>query len=198
MNRRFAVPFDPEFFARREAAGESTSPLDAFRHAFASRHWEGAESPSGPGSSLDQTAVIRREIPRLLSRLGVRRLLDVPCGDFHWMSTVDLGDVAYIGGDLLPELVEANVRQHAAPRREFRVVDLLSAELPHADLVLCRDCLVHLSFADAQRALANITRSGARWLLTTTFPAQDANEEHRDGRLAPPRLHEGAVSLAGA
>lgn len=184
-DRRHAVPFDPEYFARRVAAGESVSPLDAFRHAYATRHWEGAESPSGPGSSLDQTTAIRRLIPPLLSRLGVRRLLDLPCGDFHWLSTVDLGDVAYVGGDLLPELIEANERTHHAPRREFRVLDLLRSELPTADLVLCRDCLVHLSHADIGQAMRNIQSSGATWLLTTTFPAQGVNEDITTGDWRP-------------
>lgn len=184
-DRRHAVPFDPEYFARRAATGEPCTPLDAFRHAYAARHWEGAESPSGPGSSLDQTAVVRRLLPRLLSRLGVQRLLDLPCGDFHWMSTVDLGDVTYIGGDLLPELIEANERQHHAPHRAFRVLDLLRSELPIVDLVLCRDCLVHLSFADIERAVGNIRASGATWLLTTSFPAQAVNEDITTGDWRP-------------
>ncbi|MBC7895817.1 MAG: class I SAM-dependent methyltransferase [Cytophagaceae bacterium] len=184
-DRRYAVPFDPEYFARRAAAGEPDTPLDAFRHAYASRHWEGAESPSGPGSSLDQTAVVRRRLPQLLSRLGVQRLLDLPCGDFHWMSTVDLGEVSYIGGDLLPELIEANDRQHRAPRRAFRVLDLLRSELPIVDLVLCRDCLVHFAFADIERAVGNIRASGAAWLLTTSFPAQGVNEDITTGDWRP-------------
>jgi hypothetical protein len=184
-DRRHAVPFDPEYFARRVAAGEALSPVDAFRHAYSTRHWEGAESPSGPGSSLDQTVAIRRQLPPLLARLGVQRLLDLPCGDFHWMSTVDLGDVSYVGGDLLPELIESNQRKHPAPRRVFRVLDLLQSDLPVVDLVLCRDCLVHLSFADIARAIHNIRCSGATWLLTTTFPAQGANEDIVTGDWRP-------------
>lgn len=112
-------------------------------------------------------------------------MLDLPCGDFHWMSTVDLGDVSYIGGDLLPELIEANEWQHHAPRRVFRVLDLLRSDLPVTDLVLCRDCLVHLSFADIARAVRNIRCSGAMWLLTTTFPAQGVNEDIVTGDWRP-------------
>ena len=188
MNRRFAVPFDPEYFRRRADAGEDVTAIDAFRHALTSNHWAGAESPSGPGASFQQTAAIRNALPELVRRLGVHTLLDLPCGDCSWMCTVDLGATRYIGGDILPELIAHNSRQHAAPRREFRVLDLLSSPLPQADLVLCRDCLVHLAFADIERAVSNLRASGIAWLLTTTFPDQAMNEDIRTGDWRPLNL----------
>lgn len=187
-NRRFAVPFDPEYFRRKAAGGEEIAPLAAFRHALTTNHWAGPESRSGPGASLDQTAVIRRTLPEVLRRLGVRTLLDLPCGDFSWMSTVDLGDVRYIGGDFLPELIAENTRGHASPRREFRVLDLLASPLPEADLLLCRDCLVHLSFTDIARAVANLRASRITWLLTTTFPDERSNVDIRTGDWRPLNL----------
>lgn len=189
MNRRFSVPFDPDHFARRAAVGDVVSPLAAFRHAYATNHWAGPESPSGPGASLDQTAVVRGTLPELCRRLGAGTLLDLPCGDFSWMSTVDLRDVSYIGADFLPEIIEQNAQRHAqSERRVFRVLDLLAGPLPGADLVLCRDCLVHFAFGDIARAIANLRRSESTWLLTTTFPAQSTNEDIRTGDWRPLNL----------
>ncbi|HEX5634534.1 MAG TPA: class I SAM-dependent methyltransferase, partial [Gemmatimonadales bacterium] len=87
-----------------------------------------------------------------------------------------------------PELIADDARRHAALGRDFRVLDLLASPLPAVDLVLCRDCLVHLSFADIARAVANLRRSGSRWLLTTTFPAQDVNEDVVTGDWRPINL----------
>lgn len=188
QNRRYAVPFDPEFFARRVAAGDDVTPLAAFRHAYATNHWAGPESPSGPGASLDQTAAIRRSLPELCRRLGVQTLLDLPCGDCSWMATIDIGVVKYIGADFLPELIEATTRRRARSDREFRVLDLLSSPLPTADLVLCRDCLVHLSFADIASAISNLRASRSTYLLTTTFPEQPVNEDIRTGDWRPLNL----------
>jgi len=188
QNRRQAVPFDPEFFARRVAAGDDVTPLAAFRYAYATNHWAGPESPSGPGASLDQTAAIRHSLPELCRRLEVRTLLDLPCGDCSWMATIELGVEHYIGADLLPELIQANTRRYARTGREFRVLDLLSSSLPDADLVLCRDCLVHLSFADIARAVANLRRTRVTYLLTTTFPEQTVNEDIRTGDWRPLNL----------
>jgi hypothetical protein len=104
------------------------------------------------------------------------------------MATIDLGAVNYIGADFIPELIDANQQRLARSRREFRVLDLLSSPLPAADLVLCRDCLVHLSFADIARAIANLRGSGITYLLTTTFPEQSVNEDIRTGDWRPLNL----------
>src|SRR4029077_7259276 len=53
--------------------------------------WGEPESVSGPGSSLAETAALRRELPDLLAALGVRTLLDAPCGDCHWILGLPLG-----------------------------------------------------------------------------------------------------------
>ncbi len=66
-------------------------------------------------------------------------------------------------------LIEANQR-FADDTHSFRVVNLLDDSLPDADLILCRDCLVHFSHEDVYRALRAIAASPARYLLTTTFP----------------------------
>ena len=149
--------------------------------------WEGAESRSGAGSGLDETETLRRELPGLLARLGVRELLDVPCGDFQWLSKTDLA-CAYTGADIVPALVAENQARFGGAGRRFLALDLTRDPLPEADAVLCRDCLVHLSFPNIERALANIRRSGARRLLATTFPETAANRDIEDGDWRPLNL----------
>jgi hypothetical protein len=90
---------------------------------------------------------------------------------------VALSGIDYVGGDIVPELIEANNRQYGRAGIRFRKVDLLSDQLPASDLILCRDCLVHLSFSDVTRALRNICRSEARYLLTTTFIHRQQNAD---------------------
>lgn len=139
--------------------------------------WQDAESVSGPGSSLRQTMAVRRELPRLIERIKARSVLDIPCGDFHWLSRVDLGVDRYVGADIVEAIVAANRRRFASPGRAFLKLDLTTDPLPAVDLILCRDCLVHFSLADIGRALRNIAQSGSRYLLTTTFTGE---HEYRD------------------
>jgi SAM-dependent methyltransferase len=144
---------------------------------YAANYWRGEESRSGRGSSLVQTQALRQALPDLLRTLGVRSLLDVPCGDFHWMKRVPLDGIAYTGADIVPALVADLRARHGGTGRRFMLLDLVATTPPPADLLLCRDLLVHLSFAEIEPVLRNIRRSGATWLLTTTFPNRPSNQE---------------------
>ncbi|MES1149549.1 MAG: class I SAM-dependent methyltransferase, partial [Bradyrhizobium guangdongense] len=125
---------------------------------------------------------IREALPALLQKLGARSLLDAPCGDAGWIATCKL-DVDYIGADIVPSLIETNRRRAANGEVAGRFVlsDITSDPLPRADLILCRDCLVHLSFQNIARAVTRFRDSGARHLLVTTFPGWETNDDCEDG-----------------
>jgi hypothetical protein len=91
------------------------------------------------------------------------------------MNKVDMGGCTYIGAEVVQALVAKNTSQFAKTGRYFIFADITKDDLPKADLVMCRDCLIHLSFKDAKAALRNIRRSGAKYLLVTTDTSVDAN-----------------------
>jgi hypothetical protein len=164
---------------RRLLTGRSRD--DVFREIFRAGRWGSPESASGRGSELAQTETLRRELPALLRQIGARSILDAACGDFHWMCEVSLGVDQYVGADIVPELIEANQRKYAGPGRDFRVLDMVATKPPRFDVILCRDCLVHLSFADIQAALKNFRDSGSEYLLATTMPGVRKNEDIASG-----------------
>jgi hypothetical protein len=152
-----------------------------FTKFYHKNFWGGESSASGTGSDAEQTRVVAARLPELLQRLEVACLLDIPCGDFHWMSRVELGRVRYLGADIVRPIIEGNRKRYGRPGREFLHLNLISDILPEADLVFCRDCLVHLSYADIDRALKNVVRSGARYFATTTFPSRKENRDIQTG-----------------
>lgn len=129
--------------------------------------WGKDESLSGPGSSLFATERLRAALPELLQQLNVRSLLDLPCGDFNWMSRVPLDGIRYIGADVVQELV-TRLRERW-PDHRFEHLDIVTDELPRVDAVFTRDCLVHLPDRMINQALRNIVASGATWLIATHF-----------------------------
>jgi len=135
------------------------------------------ESGSGPGSSLAQTAEIRRRLPLLIADLKITSVLDTPCGDFNWMKHVNLSIEDYIGGDIVPTLVEQNQKRFADSKRRFLHLDITRDYLPQVDLILCRDCLVHFPIVEITDALKNFKGSRSTYLLTTTFTGQRPNTE---------------------
>lgn len=168
----------------------ATSAYAAFRlrrgrHA---RFIEDYQHNSGAGSDLASTRHLIPALPPLLREYGIRTMLDIPCGDFLWMQRVDLGDVEYLGADIIPTLIDTHQQRYAAPRRAFRVLDLVDDPLPTVDLLFCRDCLVHFAQPLITKALANIKRSGSRYLLTTTFPAHTTNPSIITGQWHPLNL----------
>jgi hypothetical protein len=184
-SRRDAVPFDPRHFEKLTSQGETASTGAIFRDIYRRNHWSGAQSRSGLGAGPDQTAVLATGLPDLLRRLGVEVLLDLPCGDYGWMRRIELPVARYIGADLLPELIRPLEEQFGDAEHSFVVLDLTRDSLPEADLLLCRDCLVHLSFGDIRRALSNVLRCRIPWFLTTTFPECAVNEEIATGDWRP-------------
>ena len=72
--------------------------------------------------------------------------------------------IPYIGADIVEALPRENEKRFGGPQsnRRFVHLDLTRDPLPRADAVLCRDCLVHLSFEHIFRAIDNIRGSGAQ------------------------------------
>ena len=157
---------------------------------FTGLPWGNGESVSGPGSSLDATATIRTGLPVLLNDLQVTSLLDIPCGDCHWMQSMfetAFDSIGYIGGDVVRELVERNRQRY--PGRRFEHLDITSDTLPAADVVFVRDGLVHLPYSMIVEALKNIVGSVAKWLITTHFPGR-TNHDIKLGHWRPLDLTE--------
>lgn len=67
----------------------------------------------------------------------------------------------------------------------FEVLDLVTDPLPPADLVLVRDCVIHLPNRAILRALANLQRAGGRMLPTTTYPGCSDDPDSEIGGFRP-------------
>ena len=157
---------------------------DRFSQIYRDGVWQHGQKStplSGEGSSLSATVELRRQLPRQLERLGVTRLLDLGCGDFTWMSQVDLGGVEYTGADIVPSVIASNQRVYGNERRTFIVANCISDVLPEADAILCREVLFHLSFADAKSLLKKALSTGAGHFFLTTDTATLINSDIRTG-----------------
>jgi len=169
------------FLADKESLAD-LNLAQRFRRIHDTNMWGAAASTSGLGSEIDATIVLRAELPRLFRKLGMTSLLDAPCGDAGWINKADLG-VRTVGVDIVPALI-ASLQARAAAgeiKGEYHLADITLDPLPRCDAILCRDALVHLSFANIERAVGNFKASGAVWLIATTFPDWQTNGDCEDG-----------------
>jgi hypothetical protein len=104
------------------------------------------------------------------------------------MKQVRLEVDEYTGADIIEKLIEHNRALYTTSKRKFIVLDIMKDQLPPADLIFSRDCLVHFSFRDIARTIRNIKRSNSKYLLTTTFSAQRQNTDIVTGEWRPLNL----------
>lgn len=187
--RDLAVRFQRSRVGASLALGQGKSAREIFRKIYQDNYWGNADSRSGAGSDLRQTSEVRRILPELIDEFGIQTMLDIPCGDWHWMKALSL-NTNYVGADIVPELVQRNQSLYGNEQHRFITLDLTSNELPCVDLVFSRDVLVHLSIEDVFAALDNIRRSGSEYLLTTTFTERSTNINIPTGHWRPLNLQK--------
>ena len=111
------------------------------------------------------------------------------------MNDVDLGIDHYYGADLVPDLVEKTRNKYEREDRTFLVLDVTTDDLPKADVVMCKDLLTHLSNDFVVKALRNIKRSGAEYMLTTTFTGIQKNQDIPVGSFRPLNMQAAPFGL---
>jgi len=154
---------------REKRLFKRSSTKEVFTWIYRTNKWRSSMSYSGTGSSLEQTQHLRDELPKVLKRLNTKILLDIPCGDFNWMQHTELEIEEYIGADIVDDIIKRNTAQFERPGRRFVQLDLICDPLPHCDIILCRDCFVHLNYESINQAIKNIKASDCQYLIATTF-----------------------------
>lgn len=143
---------------------------DRFTQIYNINYWGSNESVSGIGSTIEITSNLRKMLPVLFTQFSIKSVFDGPCGDFNWMKlVVEETNINYIGGDIVLPMIQANQSKYAKPNIRFVKIDLTKDALPTADLMICRDCLFHLSYEDTKLVLSNFIQSNIPYLLTTTY-----------------------------
>lgn len=148
-----------------------------FTDYFHNRTWGEKESVSGSGSTHSYTAPLRQELPKLLQYLEVKRLLDAPCGDFNWFHLLKKEmSLSYVGGDIVKPLILQNREKFSDASTDFIHLDITNDKLPESDIWFCRDCLIHFSDEDIDKALTTFLESEIPFILTTSYTESKENE----------------------
>lgn len=169
---------------------------ERFNTIYRQNDWKDDESVSGPGSNATQVETVKSILHRVLEEYSISSMADIPCGDFGWMRDVDLGEVSYVGGDIVEDLIQLNRDQYGNRANvSFEVIDLLLDPIPEVDLLFVRDCLVHLNHNQVQTALRRIANSSCQFLLTTSFVEHGTNIDIHTGDWRPLNLEQPPFNL---
>lgn len=103
---------------------------------------------------------------------NIRRIFDVPCGDFVWMDNLlqqmaksNDKKINYIGGDIVEDLIYKLKQKYLGKNYEFRCFDITKDKIENSDLVICRDCFIHFSNDDIFKSINNFLNSNCKYFL---------------------------------
>jgi SAM-dependent methyltransferase len=134
---------------------------------------DGKNPRSGPHSDMETTAPLRAALPGIFKRFKVKTFVDAGCGDWFWMQHVSLKGVKYIGCDISKDLLDEVSKKFSKTGVRFMHLDITSDPLPDSDMLMCRDCLVHLKLWLKWKFFENFAASKTKYLLMTFHTVQE-------------------------
>ncbi|MEM1314168.1 MAG: class I SAM-dependent methyltransferase [Pseudomonadota bacterium] len=161
-------------------------PARVFDRIYADGAWNGdvrsgEDIVSGSGSLPQNSRSYEDLVVERARALGVRRIVDIGCGDFQVAGRIleRLPEVDYLGLDVSALAVQRNLRRFAREGVRFAQLDIARRDPPAGDLALCREVLQHLPNAMVARSLRRIAAFPAA-LLTNCVAAAPSQAMNLD------------------
>jgi len=148
---------------------------DRFELIYNENYWESDESRSGLGSEIKNTKEVLKALKKIIKEYNIRSIIDIPCGDFNWMSKMDMNKIDYKGYDIVRPVIIDNNKKFKKNNINFYNSDITTSRLAKGDLMFVRDCLVHFSFEDITKSIFRIKQSGSKYLMSTSFVNLEKN-----------------------
>lgn len=213
-DRGFLAPEEWEqqkpFDVTRDQAGNVIVTGEMLRHYYTyGASVDHRFSLSGGGSQVETTEVTRSFLEGVIAKHKITSMLDAPCGDVNWQfysPVIDLLPV-YVGLDVASfPIAIATARYGHHSNKRFANWDISACPLPQwqrkgaapsekqpFELINMRDVVQHMPLRNGMAALRNVVGSGARFLVTTTFPP---NENGNVDDLRPDAFYENIMTAA--
>lgn len=177
-----------EWYRRRQRARlrqsfATLSTRDAFSKIYDENLWGGSpgEICSGSGSTPEYAQAYANAIRGFLLENKIGTVVDLGCGDFAIGNMIQIPKMKYIGVDVVPRVIERNLRLFKQENIEFKCLDIIDDELPTADVCLIRQVLQHLSNAQIEKVLCKT--KGFKWLIITEhLPAESARRSYNSDK----------------
>jgi hypothetical protein len=120
--------------------------------------WKGGmpETPCGAGSTIGNTELQRKWIPKLIRKYKIKSIADIGAGDLNWIKKTKLPKkIEYTAYDLIPR------------RGNIERFDIINEVPPKVDLIMCLWVVNHMSLEHREAAIKNLKASGSKYLLIT-------------------------------
>ena len=143
---------------------------DVFDKIYEHSYWG---KGSGGGSSPEATEPYKIFLEDFIRHNKIQSIVDLGCGDWQFSKFLDFGDATYIGIDASKRVITDNQRLFSRPGVSFANLPKDCNKLPAAELLVCKDVLMHLSTKEVQDILA-ILPNYKYALITNDVPCVSA------------------------
>jgi len=113
---------------------------------------------SGSGSTVEATVVYRAYLQQFLKQYDIRSVVDAGCGDWEFSQTMDWSGIDYMGFDIVESVIEKNKKKFGSEKVKFFTANIVTFDLPPADLLIVKHVLQHLPTADVQIFLKQLPK----------------------------------------
>jgi len=157
------------------------SVADAFSEIYKQKAWgeSGDTFFSGSGSEGSLAAEYARMVGSFIAENHIKFVVDLGCGDMRVSEQFITPEIAYVGCDVVPDIIEYHRQNSTLTNADFRCLNIIEDDLPDGDLCLIRQVLQHLSNDEICRILAKAQKF-PYVIVTEHYPA--------DGGLKEPNL----------
>jgi SAM-dependent methyltransferase len=146
---------------------------DIFDKIYENSYWG---KGSGGGSSPEATQPYKVFLEDFIRQHDIKSIVDLGCGDWQFSQFLDFGGATYIGIDASKSVIKNNQKSFSRPGVSFADLPKDYNDLPDADLLVCKDVLMHLSTKEVQDILS-ILPNFKHALITNDIPCASAFEK---------------------
>jgi len=152
-----------------------------FTQTFLNNNWQSEESRSGPGSEKNSSLVknciysLKDFINLNLNDKETITIADIPCGDFNWINLLleeilintKCKKINYYGYDIVEnlELKFNDLYKLDNVNYYFKVFDATNNIPVKADIILCKEMFIHLSYKHINACISNFKKSESTFLM---------------------------------
>ncbi|MBW3020804.1 class I SAM-dependent methyltransferase [Candidatus Woesearchaeota archaeon] len=124
---------------------------------------------SGPGSTLENTKLVRELLDNFIEENQIKSILDLGCGDLNWIPETRFfnnKDIKYTGIEIYNELVKKHKEKYKD--KNFIQGDIVEKkDIPFSDLIILRDVIFHLKNKDVKKIFKNL-RNKFKYIAITS------------------------------
>lgn len=163
MIKKILKNFYLKYFYLRKFKNLSTEQI--FSKIYESNLWGGREGEYSSGIGSTNKMYFKeynKYVCKFIQQNKCQKILDIGCGDFmvgkNLIETCNEQgvNVDYTGIDIVKGLVEYNQTKFSQEKVKFKQANMISDNLPNADLAIIRQVFQHLSNTDIKKCLGNL------------------------------------------